>query len=87
MICEVPVQMFKGFDAALDECRLPLVTIFYSPEDYPDMWVARLFDIEKPTKYFALANSYRDIKTFKPQHMDVIQRDRRDVSSIVEVWI
>lgn len=81
------VQIFKSFEAILDECRLPLVTVYYSPEDFRDMWVARLYDIERPTKYFALANTYKDLKAFKPRNMQIFQRDDKDALSIVEVWL
>lgn len=80
-------QIFRNFENLLDEVKFPLITVYFSPEDYPRTWVARLFDTEKPTKYFALANSLQDMRKFKPLHMSIFQRDPRDVTSIKEIWI
>ena len=81
------VQIFNSFEPVLEECRLPLITVYFSPEDFPDTWVARLYDIEKPTKYFALANTYKEIRAFKPRNMHIFKRDDKDVLSIVEIWV
>jgi hypothetical protein len=44
----------RNFSEYFQGMRMPIITVYYSPLDFPGMYVARLFDIEKPTKYYAL---------------------------------
>ncbi len=67
--------------------KMPLICIYDSPEDYPGQFVARLWDLDKPTRYVAVAASLDDIRRTLPDHMVPFQRDQRDDPCIVEVWI
>ncbi|OIJ13363.1 hypothetical protein BKP35_09005 [Anaerobacillus arseniciselenatis] len=64
---------------------LPLITVYNSPEDYPDKIVARIFDIEKPTPYIVVTDhiEFLDI----PQGKEFIPREKEDDPSIIGVWL
>jgi hypothetical protein len=81
------VQVFSSFITAMEGLRFPMVVVYYSPEDYRGMYVARLFDLDTATGYFALANSIVEIRTTIPTGMTRIQRDAEDAASIVEIWV
>lgn len=81
------IQIFNTFENLITECKFPMIIVNFSPCEYPRTWVARLYDTVKDTGYFALANTYKDIISFKPFDMVIYKRDSRDVTSTKELWI
>lgn len=69
------------------DMKAPIITIFKHPKDYPDKFVARLFDLEKPTNVFMLGNTYQELRVKIPTHMHRFPRDERDDPVIVESWL
>lgn len=66
---------------------LPLICVYKNPSDYPGKYVARLWDIDKPTNIVALADTYEEILAKKPINMVIMQRTGGDDPVIVEAWI
>lgn len=67
---------------------LPIITVYKGPEDYPDKYVARVFDLQRPTNLVAVADDYGGILEAIPtEDMARMQRDERDDPVIVETWI
>lgn len=71
----------------ISDMKAPIITIFKNPKDYPDKYVARLFDLEKPTNVFMLSDNYKDLRVKIPRHMHRFPRDERDDPVIVESWL
>lgn len=73
------------------DTALPLITIYNSPTDFANKYVARIHVIEggisTPLVYAALANSMDDLREKIPPHLTCIPRDAHDDQSIVESWV
>ena len=70
--------------------KMPLITVYDSPDDYKGKYVARIFDVIKPTQFVIVKNSLadirKDIKKVFP-YMVPIARSPEDVPSVVETWM
>lgn len=76
------------FDSKLikKNTKMPIICVFFNPTDYKGKYVARLFDINKPTKYVVIANSLEEIRKIKPQNMIIFNRHLKDEPQMVESW-
>ena len=52
-------RIVKRFDynRLVRQTTMPIITIFNSPTDYPGKYVARVFDVGKPTNLAAVAGA------------------------------
>lgn len=67
---------------------LPVIAVFKHPDDYPGKWVARVFDVNRPTRLVAIADTHEELLRIMPmQKMVRFNRDPKDQTSIVESWI
>ena len=66
---------------------MPLITIYNHPTDYPDKWVARLFNLEQATIYIVLADTVEEIESKMPAGMVRLPPDEGDNPCIEEVFI
>ena len=67
--------------------KLPLICVYKNPADYPGKYVARVWDVDKPTTLVAIADSFEEIRAAKPPEMVVMQRQPNDDPVIIETWI
>ena len=67
--------------------KFPLICIYNNPKDYPGKYVARLWDVDKPTNMVAIAESLEEIREAKPPEMIIMERQPNDDPVIVETWI
>ena len=66
---------------------MPIITIYKNPSDYPNLYVARLFDLEKSTKIITTADNLITIRQKIPKHLERIRRDNEDDPIIIESYI
>ena len=82
------IQSFSEVDIA--ELKFPVIAIYDRPLDFPDSYVARIFDSDKPTNVILLDNNLshirEEIKFYFPQ-MVRLPRAQNDVNCLVETWI
>ena len=75
--------------ADVSDLKMPIITIYSSPEDMPGQIVARIFDCHKPTDTYAvyptLGACRRDLA--KAGYTVCIKRSANDVPAIVESWM
>lgn len=71
----------------IEKFKLPLITIYKSPSDFPGQHVARLYDLDKATPYHVVETSYEDIKRTIPPHMQRLERNSMDAPIIIETWL
>jgi hypothetical protein len=45
-------------------------TIYFNPKDFPDQWVAREFELDKPTKSILRALNLPDLRELVQKHSD-----------------
>jgi len=68
--------------------RVPIVVVYKNPLDYPDKYVARLWDIpSKPTRYVVIKDSLQDIRASIPEGMQRLGRNSMEDPIIVETYI
>ncbi|EAR66213.1 hypothetical protein B14911_10777 [Bacillus sp. NRRL B-14911] len=68
-------------------CKFPFIVIYKNPSDYPGKYVARLFDLTQPTKYFIARDSHQEIKLVIPSYMNKLERNQFNDPVIIETWI
>lgn len=79
------LSTFRNFDTSC--VRLPMFTVYRNPADFPSQFVARLFDIDKPTTYFVLGTSEKDIIEKLPLGLERLDRNPGDSPVIVCVYL
>lgn len=67
--------------------RMPIIAIYERPKDYPDKYVARVFDIDRPTFLAVTADTLEEIRGCVPEGMHRVPRSEFDAEGIVESWI
>ena len=81
------IQSFKDVD--FSSVSVPFIALFRRPDDYPQKYVARLLDLDKPTNTVmvrdALEEIVEDIKT--NTNLVFVERDTEDVKSLLGVWM
>lgn len=82
-------RIVKRFDynRLVRQTTMPIITIFNSPTDYPGKYVARVFDVDKPTTLAAVADTYEELMQAIPAGMVRLERNEKDDPVILETWI
>lgn len=66
---------------------LNLWTIYASPTDYPGKFVARRFEMDRPTSEVILADTLDEVRSLLPRGLTCIGRSSYDEPQIVETWL
>ncbi len=74
-------------DKIRKQARIPLVCIYDHPTDYPEAFVARVWDATRPTHIIATAATVEALREKIPSQMVRLDRQANDDPCIVEVWI
>jgi hypothetical protein len=78
----------KSWDQVdFSDIKVPIITIYKYPLDYPQKYVARLFDITNPTNVFMLGDNYEELVSHKPPMMVIFERSPADDPKIIEAWL
>ncbi|MEK5357995.1 hypothetical protein [Paenibacillus sp. FSL L8-0709] len=67
--------------------RLPMIVVFDHPIDCPTKFVARLFELNVPTKYATVADNLDELRSQLPLSFNRLDRHTSDDPTIVEVCI
>lgn len=80
-------ESISGFD--LSDLKFPIIVIYRHPEDYPDKYVARIFDITQPTDAVVIKDSLQELQKDISRNMSktFLPRDEKDDPCIVGSWI
>lgn len=65
----------------------PIIFIYQNPDDYPEKFVARLYNGKQSTHIVAFADTLEELRTAKPDCMDVIERQKDDPPKVIETWL
>ncbi|MBQ9698263.1 MAG: hypothetical protein IJV46_06970 [Acidaminococcaceae bacterium] len=76
-----------NYFALMTWLKFPMIVIFMDPIDYPGKFAARVFNLNKPTPYCAIRNSYKELIGTIPDGMIRIPRDPHDDPKIIETWV
>ncbi len=70
------------------QTTVPIITIYDHPADYPDKFVARVWDVNRPTNLAAVADTYEELLEAIPVNSMVkMARSPGDDPVIMETWI
>lgn len=82
------INTFAQLD--LSGVQMPIIVIYNSPKDYPGTYVARVWDMDKPTNIMMLKKKLstirEDIKAYLPNVVR-LPKAQNDDPCIVETWI
>ena len=69
--------------------KMPVIAVYERPDDYPDKYVARVFDMLKPTDAVIVKNSLSDIQDDIGANTSMVffLREAGDVLSLVGTWV
>lgn len=73
----------------LSGLKFPIIVIYRHPADYPDKYVARVFDITRPTDTVVIKDSLKELQKDVSRNvaMSFIPRDEKDDPCIIGSWI
>ena len=89
-IQQQPDVIVNDFDAIFTMllARVPIIAIYKNPTDYPNKYVARLWDLDKPTQYIVLRDDLNDLRQRAiPRGMHKFMRAECDAPALVETWL
>lgn len=66
---------------------MPIICVFSNPNDYRGMFVARIFDVDKPTEYIMMRVSLDAIRKEIPEGFTLMPRSADDDFALVEAWV
>ena len=66
---------------------VPIIAVYNSPSGYPGKYVARVWDINKPTKVIVIRDSLEEIRKTIPSYMKRLAACNMDDPVIVETWL
>ena len=83
------LKSFKNIKKS--EFKIMFISVYEKPLDYKNKFVARIFDVDKPTEFYIIKDSLEDIRkdiqnSFKGCALK-FDRDDMDVKSIVETYM
>ena len=69
--------------------RLPEIAIHMHPSDYPNKYLARVFDREVPTNAIIIKDSLEELQKDIGENTNMVflERTDKDVESMLGVWI
>ena len=69
-------------------CKIPIIVMYERPGDYPNRYVARLWDIDRPTTLFETAETLEELELLLPlEGMVWIERHANDDPVILGTWV
>lgn len=74
-------------DSPLADFTLPLVAICKHPLDFPNKYVGRIWNVNHPSRFLIIADTYEELLAKKPHWMVILPRDKDDDPCIMESWI
>lgn len=67
--------------------KAPLIVVYANPSDFPDKFVARLWDLNRPTKLAVFTNTIAEIREAIPDQFVRLDPSPDDDPVITEIWI
>ena len=68
--------------------KVPIIAVYKHPSDYPDKYVARLWDVgNKATHYVLVKDTLAEIREAIPNNLIRLNPSAKDDPIIVETWL
>lgn len=81
------VETFIGLNFQELAKKMPVIVIYDHPTDFPDKYVARLFDLNQATSLAMVNNSIHQLRERLPYGLIRMARSVHNDPCILEVWI
>jgi hypothetical protein len=81
---DVIIESFNQVNVS--RMKMPFIVIYEHPIDYSENYVARLFDINKPTNIVILSNDLQTLRNKIPKGMVKFNREKEENKTIVESY-
>ena len=80
------VDSLKEVD--FSDLKLPMIVIYEKPLDFPDKYIARVFECEKPTNTLIIRDSLQECRDdiTAAGFLVGMERSENDALSVVETW-
>lgn len=69
------------------QIKVPIITVYDHPADYPKMLVARIWDMNKPTNVIVMNENINILRALIPKNMTMFQPAQKDDPCIKEIWL
>lgn len=71
------------------DMKMPMIVVYEKPLDFPDKYIARVFECEKPTNVIIIRDSLQECRDdiTVAGFLVCLERSDDDVLSVVETWI
>lgn len=81
------VESIKEID--LSGLKVPFIAVYQHPENFPEKYVARIYELDKPTDTLMVKDTLEEIEEDIRENtrMTFIPRGTEDVLSLVGVWM
>lgn len=66
---------------------LNIWAVYQQPTDFPDLFVARRYELEQPTSDIRTGSTLEEVRAALPPGLYRLDRHEKDDPKIVEVWI
>lgn len=81
-------QLISSFNEIdMKEYTMPIICIYNSPSDYKGMFVARLFDVNKPTPIILMRITLDAIRNEIPESFSLVPKQAGEDANIVGTYI
>lgn len=82
------MQLMDFWQFDFSKFKLPLITVYKNPLDYPDSYVARLWDVDVVQNIFIVKDTLEEIREAIPTHRFYrLIREPWDEDIVVETWV
>lgn len=81
------VRSMKEVD--FSELKMPMIVVFEKPVDFPDKYIARVFECEQPTNTLIIRDSLQECREdiTAAGFLACLERTDEDALAIVETWM
>ncbi|WP_456272515.1 hypothetical protein [Bacillus sp. AK031] len=85
---ETKDQLISSFtEVSFNDYTMPIICIYKSPSDHQGMFVARVFNVNKPQPIILMRPSVEAIRSEIPEGFSIVPKSEDDDPAIVESWI
>lgn len=81
------MRIYSLLNVDYSRYKLPIIVVYKKPLDYPNHYVARLFDSDKPTDIHMIRKNLDPLRRQIPKQFVNVKRDPRDENHIVESYV
>jgi hypothetical protein len=90
---ESKVEYYKDFvlknfiNVDFSEIKSAMIVIYDHPKDYPNSYVARIWDMDKPTNVVVANENIYVLRKLIPKNMGCINKFETDDPCMLEIWL